>query len=139
MIMNVKLTSEKAKMPTRAYSQDAGLDVYSIEDAYIPSGGYRVVDTGVCVEIPEGMYIRVASKSGLMTSKGIFTDGTIDEGYTGSIKVCLFNSGIRAVEIKAGDKVAQLIVMRCEKPNLVLTDVFAESERGEDGFGSTGR
>lgn len=133
------MLSEGAKMPTRAHPYDAGLDLYAKEDAYIRANNGFVFDTGVHVQIPEGCVGFIKSKSGLMVNHGILTDGTIDCGYTGPIKVKLFNHGGSKYEVKAGDKIAQLVIVPCMLPKLELVDSLEETDRGDNGFGSTGR
>ena len=127
-----------AKMPTRAHSTDAGLDLYSMRDAEVPAYGSQVFDTGVHVAIPEGYVGDIKSKSGLMMKYGITTDGTVDCGYTGSIQVKLFSRCPMTVEIKAGQKIAQLVIKKIITPDLELVDRLEETERGDGGFGSTG-
>lgn len=133
------MLSEGAKMPTRAHPYDAGLDLYAMEDAYIRANNGFVFDTGVHVQIPEGCVGFIKSKSGLMVNHGILTDGTIDCGYTGPIKVKLFNHGGSKYEVKAGDKIAQLVIVPCVLLPLELVDSLEETDRGDNGFGSTGR
>ena len=133
------MLDEGAKMPTRAHPWDAGLDLYSMEDGFICCCNSRTFDTGVHVEIPEGCVGLVKSKSGLMCNHSIVTDGTIDSHYTGPIKVCLFNNGSSSYEVKAGDKIAQLVIVPCLLPELELVDSLEETDRGDNGFGSTGR
>lgn len=128
-----------AKMPTRAHTWDAGLDLYAMEDGYIRCNQSRTFDTGVHVQIPEGFVGFIKSKSGLMVNHGIITDGTIDSHYTGPIKVCLFNHGGSKYEVKAGDKIAQLVIVPCVLPPLELVDSLEDTDRGDNGFGSTGR
>ena len=88
--MKVKL-DEGAFMPERAHEWDAGADLRTPHDIYVAGEGYTVVNTGIHVEIPSGYVGMVKSKSGLMCKHGIVTDGTVDAGYTGSIRVCLYN------------------------------------------------
>ena len=133
------MLDEGAKMPTRAHTWDAGLDLYAMEDGYIRCNQSRTFDTGTHIQIPEGCVGFIKSKSGLMVNHGITTDGTIDCGYTGSIKVCLFNNGGSKYEVKAGDKIAQLVILPCVLPPLELVDSLEKTDRGEKGFGSTGR
>lgn len=128
-----------AKMPTRAHTWDAGLDLYATHDGYIRCNSHRTFDTGVHVEIPEGYVGFIKSKSGLMVNHGILTDGVIDSHYTGPIKVCLFNQSGSKYEVKAGDKIAQLVIVPCLLTELELVDSLEETDRGVDGFGSTGR
>ena len=131
------MLDEGAKMPTRAHPYDAGLDLYAMHDGLVDYS--KTFDTGVHVQIPEGYVGFIKSKSGLMCKRSIVTDGTIDAHYTGSIKVCLFNHGSRSYEVKAGDKIAQLVILKCELPELELVDSLDETDRGDNGFGSTGR
>jgi dUTP pyrophosphatase len=126
-----------AKMPTRAHPWDAGLDLYAMHDGEVYLS--TVFDTGVHVEIPEGYVGFIKSKSGLMVNHNITTDGTIDAHYTGSIKVKLFNHGEASYLVQAGDKIAQLVIMPCVQPRLELVDSLEETDRGDAGFGSTGR
>ena len=144
-----------AKMPTRAHEFDAGLDLYSPVTTTIHGskysaplyyGGYgkvyighRTIDTGGHVEIPEGDVGFIKSKSGLMVNDGRLADGTIDCGYTGSIRVTLFNTTAKDFTIHAGDKIAQLVIQPCALPKLEVVDELEETERGSNGFGSTGR
>ena len=133
------MLDEGAVMPTRSHPWDAGLDLYSMEDGYIRCNQHRVFDTGVHVQIPEGFYGEVRSRSGLMCNHGITTDGTIDAHYNGPIKVCLFNHGGSKYEVKQGDKIAQLVIVPCAIPHLELVDSLEETDRGDNGFGSTGK
>ena len=128
-----------AVMPTRSHPWDAGLDLFSMEDGYIRCNQHRVFNTGVHVEIPEGFYGEIRSRSGLMCNHGIVTDGTIDSHYNGAIKVCLFNHGTGKYEVKKGDKIAQLVILKCELPELELVTELESTDRGDNGFGSTGR
>ena len=133
------MLDDGAKMPTRAHPYDAGLDLYAIEDGYIRCNQGRTFDTGVHVEIPEGCVGFIKSKSGLMCNHGIVTDGTIDSHYTSSIRVCLFNHGTSKYEVKKGDKIAQLVIVPCVLLPLEQVDSLEETDRGDNGFGSTGR
>ena len=135
----MKIVLDEGANVSRAHPYDAGLDLYSVEDGYIRCNQRRTFDTGVHVEIPEGYVGFIKSKSGLMVNHGIVTDGTIDAHYTGSIKVCLFNHGSSKYEVKAGDKIAQLVIVPCMLPKLELVDSLEETDRGDNGFGSTGR
>ncbi len=137
-VMKIQL-DKGAIAPTRGHRWDGGLDLYAMEDGYVRCNGHRTFDTGVHVEIPEGYVGFVKSRSGLMVNHGITTDGTIDSHYTGPIKVCLFNHGGSKYEVKAGDKIAQLVIVPCWHPRLELVQTLEETDRGYDGFGSTGR
>lgn len=149
------MLDEGAKMPTRAHEFDAGLDLYAPKTVSVHGSKYtapiydrgygmvgvgqRVIDTGVHVEIPAGYVGLIKSKSGLMVNNGLLTDGTIDSGYTGSIKVKLFNTSPKDYKFNAGDKIAQLVIVPCLLPELELVDHLEETDRGDGGFGSTGR
>ena len=137
-VIRIKL-DKGAIAPSRAHPYDGGLDLYAMEGEYIRCNQSRTFDTGVHLTIPEGYVGFIKSKSGLMVNHGITTDGTIDAHYTGSIKVCLFNHGSSKYEVKAGDKIAQLVIVPCIQPCLELVDSLGETDRGDNGFGSTGR
>ena len=133
------MLDEGAILPTRAHPWDAGLDLYAMESGFVFSNSRHTFDTGVHVEIPEGYVGLIKSKSGLMVKHGILTDGTIDCGYTGSIRVCLFNQKEDDLYVQAGDKIAQLVIVPCLLPELEIVDKLQETDRGDGGFGSTGR
>lgn len=147
---------EGAKMPTRAHPWDAGLDLYAPYDVFVPrssasvsgydgsysgsvSIGYATIDTGVHVEIPEGCTGFIKSKSGLNVKHGLTAEGVIDAHYTGSICVKIYNHTTSPYKFKAGDKIAQLVILPCVLPPLELVDSLEETDRGNGGFGSTGR
>ena len=137
--MKVKLDKD-ALMPTRAHFTDAGLDLYTREKKKIWAGQSTIFDTGVHVELPKGYYGKIESKSGLNVKHGIVClGGVIDEGYTGSIVVKLYNCGSESYLFNKGDKIAQLIIMPYLAPALEQVDDLAETDRGDSGFGSTGR
>lgn len=126
-------------IPTRAHKTDAGLDLYAPHDAHIPAKGSVVIDTGVCVELPHGTTGFLKSKSGLNVKHGIISDGVIDEGYTGSIKVKLYNLSDNDYRIIEGDKVTQLVVLPCLCVDVEIADDITGGDRGANGFGSSGR
>ena len=145
-----------AKMPTRAHPWDAGLDLYTPYEAYLCRNVVNVlsnegagrgvfdmscitIDTGVHVQIPEGYVGLIKSKSGLNVMHGLTAEGVIDAHYTGSIKVKLYNHTGNGYSFKAGDKIAQLVILPCLLPELELVDSLEETDRGDAGFGSTGR
>ncbi len=128
-----------AYMPERAYPTDAGADLRTPIHFILRRGEFKVIDTGVHVEIPAGWVGMVKSKSGLMTKYGIVTDGTVDSGYTGSIKVCLFNHSRAHHYFNAGDKIAQLVILPIITPEFEQVDRIIGGERSDNGFGSTGR
>lgn len=130
---------EGAFAPQRAHSTDAGLDLLSPVDVTVMPQSNVVIDTGVHVELPHNTVGMIKSKSGLNVSFGIVSEGVIDEGYTGSIKVKLYNNGIRPFTVMRGNKISQLVVLPCLYPEVEIVDRLEETERGENGFGSSGK
>jgi dUTP pyrophosphatase len=129
---------EGAKMPTRAHDTDAGLDLYAMQDAVIPMFGSVKLDTGCHVAIPKNHVGLITSKSGLM-QEGITCRGTIDAGYTGSIKAVLYNHNNRPYRIEKGQKITQLVILPIITPKPVLVDNLEATCRGAGGFGSSGK
>lgn len=138
---SVKL-DEGAVMPTRAHSLDAGYDLYmptnALDAALLPYDSV-VIDTGVHIEIPAGYVGFLKSKSGLSFNHDITSEGVIDAGYTGSIEVKLYNNGDEEYYIRPGDKISQLVFLPVISPKLIEVDELPKTERGDNGFGSTGR
>lgn len=148
--MKIKL-DDGAIMPTRAHATDratdAGLDLYARETQIVPAKESAIFDTGVHIELPTitvgdqtfktvGM---VKSKSGLNVKHGLTSEGVIDVGYTGSIVVKLYNHSGYDYKVNAGDKISQLVIMPILTPTLELVETLDDTERGNGGFGSTGR
>lgn len=125
--------------PVRAHPDDAGLDIFSPVLAMVPGKGSTVIDSGVHVELPKGTVGLLKSRSGLMVRHGITSEGTIDEGYRGSIKVKLFNHSSVDYKIHRGDRITQLIIVPAERPDVELVDSLDPTDRGTGGIGSTGR
>ena len=126
-----------AFVPTRAHDLDAGYDLYAVEDAVVMAGSSYIFDTGVHMEIPKNHVGMVKSRSGLMNS-GITSEGVIDSGFTGSIHLKLFNHGDRNIIIERGMKISQIVIMPIITPELEIVSSLEETERGSNGFGSTG-
>lgn len=125
--------------PLRAHDTDAGLDIRSREEVTISPGARAIVSTGTHVQLPEGTCGLLVSKSGLNLAWGIVSTGLIDEGYTGEIMVALDNHGQLPYTIHPGDKVTQLVVIPCKYVDVDLVTSIDGGERGNAGFGSTGR
>lgn len=136
--MKVKL-EEWAYMPERAHSTDAGADLRSPRDVIVMPNGSVVIDTGVHIELPPNTVGMIKSKSGLNVNHGITSEGVVDVGYTGSIRVKLYNHSDKPYYFEAGDKISQLVIMPILTPDFELVDDLEETERGEKGFGSSGR
>ena len=135
--MNIKL-DKGAFAPTRAHATDAGLDLYAVDGKIVPAKGSAVFDTGVHIELPSCTVGLLKSKSGLNVKSSVLSEGVIDEGYTGSIVVKLYNHGGSPVYINPGQKISQLLIMPCFTPEITIVDEITGGERGEGGFGSTG-
>ena len=145
------------KEPFRANDSDAGYDLFSTEYATLDPFQRKLISTGINIEIPEGFYGRVAPRSGLACKKGIdVMAGVIDSGYRGDIKVLLINVNFEGfnlqpnafeamfgsanrIEIKPGDRIAQLIIEKCHAVEWKTMETLEESQRGEGGFGSSGQ
>jgi dUTP pyrophosphatase len=132
----------RAVIPTRAYEHDAGFDLYALEDAQLAPGQRASVRTGIAVEIPSGRAGLVLPRSGLAARHGIAlvnAPGLIDAGYRGELRVLLLNTDSdNAFAVSGGDRIAQLVLVRVETPELEEVDELGESVRGSGGFGSSG-
>jgi len=129
-----------AYMPERAHDTDAGYDLRTPKRVVIHRNSSETIDTGVHIEIPAGMFGKLESKSGLNVNHSVVSHGgVIDCGYTGSIRAKLYNHGERDYVFEKGDKIVQLIFHRYEAPEFELVNEFDETERGDSGFGSTGK
>lgn len=125
----------------RANPSDAGIDIRAAEELIVPPLGRATVSTGIRLEIPEGYYGRVAPRSGLAHKNGIdVLAGVVDSGYRGELKVVLHNTDRHDLFfVSPGDRIAQLIIERHYNPEFVEVDDLASTDRGDGGFGSTGK
>jgi len=143
MVLNFRILSDGAILPSRANEGDAGLDLHAAEPAHIGPGERWQVATGVAVEIPPGHAGLVVPRSGIAKRNGISlvnAPGLIDAGYRGELKVLLLNNDPAEVfRIEPGDRIAQLVITPVVIADPVAVDSLSESERGEGGFGSSGR
>lgn len=129
-----------AWVPKRAHETDAGLDIRAKEGQIVPAKESATFRTGVHIQLPRGTAGILISKSGLNVNHDITSTGLIDEGYTGEIVVKLHNHGGYDYEVKAGDKISQLVIVPVLYEPIELVDSLEETtERGNAGFGSTGR
>jgi dUTP diphosphatase len=142
MTLKVRRLDGRARLPRRAYPGDAGLDLYALEDAALDPGARASVRTGIAVEIPDGEAGLVLPRSGLAARHGIAlvnAPGLIDSGYRGEVRVLLLNTDRdSAFTITAGDRIAQLVLVRVQTPEVVEVEELAVSDRGAGGFGSSG-
>ena len=139
--MKIKVKLEPGSfLPTQAHETDAGWDLCAREDFIVPAGGHAVHDTGVHMAIPEGYCGLLVSKSGLNVKHSLTSTGLIDADYTGSIVIKLYSEDDgRDYEFKAGDKISQIVILPLPKVELVVVSELEDTERGNGGFGSTGR
>ncbi|HEY2161270.1 MAG TPA: dUTP diphosphatase [Solirubrobacteraceae bacterium] len=140
--MKVAKLDPRARLPTRAYDHDAGFDLYALESRRLGPGGRGSVGTGIAVEIPPGQGGLVLPRSGLAERHGIAlvnAPGLIDSGYRGELRVLLLNTdAVEPFEVSEGDRIAQLVLVRIESPELEEVEELISSERGGGGFGSSG-
>lgn len=136
--MNIML-DRGAYAPAYAHITDAGADIRSPYTFLLPARSSKVVDTGLHIELPMCTVGMLKSKSGLNVKHGIISEGVIDEGYTGSIKVKLYNLSDEPYYIEQGDKITQLVILPVCHAEFKQVDSFAATERGNGGFGSTGK
>lgn len=139
-MIQVKLLTENSKLPSRNTPTDAGLDLYSSETLLIRGREWKAVSAGISISVPNGYYARIAPRSGLAYKYGIDVfAGVVDSGYRGEIKAILYNAGEKDYLINIGDKIAQLIIEKCYNWEPELVENLNDSERGENGFGSSGK
>ena len=135
----IKKLSEFATLPTRGSKFAAGYDLHAAYDYVIKARGKDMVKTDLQIALPSGCYGRIAPRSGLAWKHSIDVGaGVIDEDYRGPVNVILFNLGEQDFEIKRGDRIAQLICEKIEQPEVEEVADLDNTERGTNGFGSTG-
>lgn len=151
--LKIKKLTNTAILPKRNFPEDAGLDIYSDQDLFIEQGTTAKVKTSISIEVPVGYVGKLEDRSGL-ASKGLRTGGgVIDAGFTGPVEIILHNltnvvSTIEAAsiwddtkfgyKIKAGDRIAQLLLYKVESPEVVEVTELISSNRGDKGLGSSG-
>lgn len=134
------MLDEGAYVPYRMHRTDAGMDIRAMKSQVVPAKESAIFRTGVHVQLPPNTAGLLVSKSGLNVRHDITSTGLIDEGYTGEILVKLFNHGGKDYKVKAGDKISQLVIVPVLYEDVtVVYDFEQKTERGSDGFGSTGR
>lgn len=142
MRLRIVRLDPRATIPQRAHPGDAGLDVHALEAAVIEPGARASIATGIAVEIPDGQAGLVLPRSGLAARHGISlvnAPGLIDSGYRGELRVLLLNTDREvAFALTAGDRIAQLVLVRIEAPAPVQVDALSASQRGTGGLGSSG-
>ena len=140
--LEIRLVHADAVPPTRARSGDAGYDLRATERVSIPQDGRRLVGTGVAIALPQGVAGLVTPRSGIAIEHGITllnAPGLIDPNYRGEIKAILHNTGERRYMVEPGDRIAQLLLVPYCVPELEVVDELPATDRGANGFGSSGR
>lgn len=144
MKINVKRLTDTATIPTRQHEGDAGYDLYADiqKPVIIKPHTTEFVHTGIAIEIPDGYFGAIFARSGLATNEGLRPAngvGVCDSRYRGEYMVALHNDSIEARTVSPGDRIAQLVVMPYLNVEFEEVDELSDTERGEGGFGSTGR
>jgi dUTP pyrophosphatase len=143
MRLAVRRLDPAATLPTQAHEGDAGFDLYALEAAEIAPGERASVRTGIAIELPKRHAGLVLPRSGLAASHGIAivnAPGLIDSGYRGEVLVLLLNTDRdESFSVAPGDRIAQLVIVRAESPDVVEVAELADSARADGGFGSSGR
>lgn len=141
--VGVKLLHAWARLPARAYEGDAAFDLFSAEDADVPPHGRALVGTGIALDLPPGVAALTLPRSGLALRHGVTlvnTPGLIDPGYRGEVKLIVLNTDAEETfSVRAGERVAQLLVVALTPVVLAAVDEIADTGRGPRGFGSSGR
>lgn len=141
MSLKIKKLHDNAQIPTRGSEMAAGYDLFALEGTVILPGKRAVIPTGVAIELPEGVYGRIAPRSGLAVKNGIQVGaGVVDPDYTGELKVVLFNCDPQnPYVVKPGYRIAQLVLEKYMVADVEVVDCVQETQRGDGGFGSTGQ
>lgn len=140
--VQIKRLDKDLPIPQYAKSGDAGVDIYARIDCTLAPGQRAMVPTGIAIALPDGYVCFAHPRSGLAAKHGISivnAPGTIDAGYRGEVQIILINTDTQhTFEIKRGDRIAQLVFQKVEHANFHEVEELPDSERGRDGFGSTG-
>lgn len=140
--IKIKKLTQEAILPKRAYENDAGFDLHAAEEVLLKAGERKVVRTGLAIEMPQNWHAEIRPRSGLAVKHGITiinTPGTIDSGYRGELIVALINHGKEEFLITKGERIAQILFSKIDAVSFEEVSELEESERGDGGFGSSGR
>lgn len=141
MPLPIRIVASPKNMPRKAHEDDVGWDCYAAttNPMRIPPNSHVMIPLGFSIAVPRGYTADIRPRSGLM-SRGIMgMYGTVDPGYTGEVMGCLFNTSQSMVVIKPHDRIAQLVILATADIKFDAVERLEETERGSDGFGSTGR
>jgi dUTP pyrophosphatase len=138
--LQIQRTDKEVPLPEYAHEGDAAFDLRSIEETSIPPGDKHIIQTGLKMVIPLGYFGNIRDRSGLAAKQAAHVlAGVVDSGYRGTVGVVMINLGKEPIEIKKGDRVAQMLIQKIETPTIVETKDLDNTTRGEGGFGSTGK
>ena len=139
--LKVQKLDRRAKL-TQAHEGDAGYDLSCLDGFKLDGGERALIGTGLAIELPEGYAAFVMSRSGLARKYGVIVanaPGIVDSGFRGELGVILYNSSLTPIRFNAGDRIAQLVIQKVETPRIMfVTTISHDTERGDNGFGSTG-
>jgi dUTP pyrophosphatase len=139
-VLGAPIFDKSAKMSTKAHNTDAGFDLYAVDSQIVGAQESATFNTGVHIELPPNTVGMLKSKSGLNVRYGITSEGVIEVGYTGEIVVKLYNNSGTDYKVNAGDKISQLVILPLvDVGELEEVEQFDETERGANGFGSSGK
>ncbi|AOV09134.1 dUTP diphosphatase [Sporosarcina ureilytica] len=133
---------EDAQMPNRANEGDAGLDIFSVEEKIVKAGETSLISTGIQMELPKGTEAQIRPRSGLALKHAVTvlnSPGTIDEGYRGELKIILINHGKKDFKVEKHMRIAQMVIAPVLQVTLEQTKNLTDSDRGQGGFGSSGK
>lgn len=136
--LKFELTNDRATLPKYAHASDSGMDISSCEEVTILPNSHARIDTGVRAEIPDGYELQVRPRSGLSSRGIVAVFGTVDCGYRGEIGVTLYNLTQKPYAVNVGDRIAQLVLAPVTRADIEQGIVFDGTDRGTNGFGSTG-
>ena len=139
VVVEVKKLRSDAIIPTKGSEYAAGSDLYAIETVEILPGKRALISTGLSMAVPNGLYIRIAPRSGLAVKQGVdVLAGVVDSDYRGEIKVAIINLGQERFIVKPGDRIAQMIIEQIKLPTFSEVNELSDTDRSANGFGSTG-
>jgi dUTP pyrophosphatase len=137
--INILRLSPDATLPTRAHADDAGLDLYSLEDTLLEPRQGKMARTGIALALPEHHVGMIADRSSL-AKKGLKTaGGIIDAGYRGEIQIVIWNISAEPIQLRRGERIAQMLIIPIATPAVKEVTTLDETARGEKGFGSSGK
>jgi dUTP pyrophosphatase len=140
MNIEIKLLNDNAKIPSKSCQDDAGYDLYSSDDFFIKPMERCLVKTGICISMPSGYYGHISDRSGMALKKGAHCLGKIvDPSYRGEIGVIILNTDMyETIKIQKGDRIAQMIFKKYENVNFIESESLQQTERSDNGYGSSG-